>query len=79
MMASECRIQGSDYDRYQKYIKPAVEAYHLAVKAGQHPSDKELDRIYFDADNMEYKLNNLNHPEAPSVGFFHDQSSGVSG
>lgn len=69
MMASECRIQGSDYDRYQKYIKPAVEAYHLAVKAGQHPSDKELDRIYFDADNMEYKLNKRNAPYEEQISY----------
>ena len=62
-------FQGSDYDRYQKYIKPAVEAYHLAVKAGQHPSDKELDRIYFDADNMEYKLNKRNAPYEEQISY----------
>ena len=42
MMASESRGKEFDYDRYHKYVKPAADAYHLAVRAGQNPSDKEL-------------------------------------
>lgn len=69
MMASECRIEVYDYGRYHKYIKPAVEAYHLAIKAGQHPSDKELDRIYFNADKMAYELNKREAPYEEQISY----------
>lgn len=72
MMASEYRIEVFDYGCYHKYIKPAVEAYHLAIKAGQHPSDKELDRIYFNADKLEYELNKREAPYEEQLSYISD-------
>ena len=57
MMASESRGKESEFGRYHKYVKPAADAYHLAVRAGQNPSDKEMEYSYFEADQLEYIFN----------------------
>ena len=62
MMADEQRITVSAYDRYHKYVKPSVEAYALAEKARQHPTEKELNKIRFSADLLSYELNSENAP-----------------
>ena len=56
MMASESRMETFDYDRYHKYVEPALAAYERAIEAGQHPSEKELSNIRFAADSMSYIL-----------------------
>ncbi len=72
MMADEHSVSASDYDRYHKYVKPAVEAYALAEKSGQHPTEKELDKICFSADWLEYELNSQDAP-------YEDQMKLISG
>ena len=72
MMASESRGKEFDYDRYHKYVKPAADAYHLAVRAGQNPSDKELKYSYYEADKLEYILNKRKEP-------YEDQIRHISG
>ena len=67
MMADESRISMRDYDRYHKFIKPAVEAYGLAEKAGQHPTGKEVEKIRFAADSINYVLDCENAPYADHV------------
>lgn len=67
MMASESRIGVLEYERYHKYVKPAADAYHLAVKAGQRPSDKELEYSYFEADKLEYILNRRDEPDEEQI------------
>ena len=62
MMADERRFSISDYDCYHKYVKPSVEAYDLAEKAGQHPTEKELNKIRWWADSLAYELNSENAP-----------------
>lgn len=62
MMADEHSVSVSDYDRYHKYVKPSIEAYALAEEAGQHPTEKELDKIRFSADSLAYELNSENAP-----------------
>ena len=37
-----------NYDRYRKYVKPAVTAYDLAIQAGQQPTEEELRKIHED-------------------------------
>ncbi len=69
MMASECRIELFDYDCYHKYVKPAADAYHLAVKAGQNPSDKELEHSYYAADKLEYELNKKEAPYEEQISY----------
>jgi hypothetical protein len=56
MMADESRISTSDYKRYHKFIKPAAEAYALAEKAGQHPTDRERENIRLSAESLAYTL-----------------------
>ena len=61
-MADEHRIYTPDYERYRKYVKPSVEAYALAEKAGQHPTEKELNKIRFSEELLAYELNCENAP-----------------
>ena len=56
MMADENRTVYSDYERYHKFVRPAVEAYDKAIEAGQHPTDKELKQIRFSAESLAYVL-----------------------
>ena len=69
MMADEHRVSVSDYDRYHKYVKPSLEAYTLAEKGGQHPTEKELNKIQFSADSLAYKLNSENAPYEEQIKF----------
>ena len=45
MVADECGLPPFDSQRYEKYIKPSVEAYERAIQTGQQPTKKELDKI----------------------------------
>jgi hypothetical protein len=56
MMADESRIAAADYERYRKFVKPAVEAYALAEKAGQQPTEQEMEQIRFLAEALAYTL-----------------------
>lgn len=56
MMASETQYGTSDYERYHKYIRPALEAYEKALAAGMMVGEKELDHIRFDAASLAYKF-----------------------
>ena len=69
MMASESRGKEFEYDRYHKYVKPAADAYHFAVRAGQSPSDKELEYSYYEADKLEYILKKKEAPYEEQIGY----------
>ena len=56
MMADESRSSTFDYKRYHKFIKPSMEAYELAIEAGQQPAEKELEKIRHWADSLAYIL-----------------------
>ena len=56
MMASETRWGTNDYDRYYKYIKPAHEAYQLAMNSDHQPTEKEWERIKYEAESLSYEL-----------------------
>lgn len=71
MMADESRFSVLDYERYNKYIKPAAEAYTLAEKAGQHPTEKELKKIRFTADSLAYVIERENAPYEEQFKFIH--------
>ena len=62
MMASECRIRTQDYDRYHRYVKPALDAYILAEQAGQQPGKEEMQRIRFEAESLAYELERQDLP-----------------
>ena len=71
MMADESRFSVLDYERYHKYVKPSVEAFALAEKAGQHPTEKELDKIRFTADTLAYELEREKAPYEVQFKFIH--------
>lgn len=62
MMAYESQITVFEYELYHKFVKPSLEAYERAMKAGQRPTEKELERIRFDADSFAYVLAQKNLP-----------------
>ena len=57
MMADESRSSTFDYERYHKFVKPSMEAYELAINAGQKPAKKELEKIRYWSDLLSYELN----------------------
>ena len=67
MMADESRISVFDYDRYHKYVKPSAEAYAIAEKSGQIPTEKELEKIRFLDDSISYVLACENAPYEDQV------------
>lgn len=69
MMAYEQHTAVPDYDRYYKYVKPSVEAYALAEKAGQHPTEKEVNSIRLSADLLEHEINSENAPYEEQIKF----------
>ena len=56
-MATESCPCISEFNKYNKFVKPSLDAYRRAEKAGLHPSDKELDLITSIAESLDYKLN----------------------
>lgn len=56
MMADESRSSTFDHERYHKFVKPSMEAYELAIEAGQQPAEKELEKIRHWADSLAYIL-----------------------
>lgn len=62
MIADEHRFSMYDYKLYHKFAKPSVEAYTRAEEVGQHPTEKELEKIHFLADSLAYKLESENVP-----------------
>ena len=56
-MATESSHHMFEYEKYNKFVKPSLDAYHRAEKEGLHPSDKELDLITSMAESLEYVLN----------------------
>lgn len=56
MVSDESRAFSSDYTRYHKYVEPSVQAYKIAAEVGQHPTDKELEKIHSIAGYLAYIL-----------------------
>ena len=56
MMAGESRDYYSEYDKYHKYIKPALDSYNMAIKMGLNPTEKELEQIRCSEALMSYNL-----------------------
>ena len=71
MMADEHRFMVTDYDLYHKYVMPAIDSYALAEEAGQHPTDKELDKIHLLADFLKYKLDREDAPYEEQIKWIH--------
>lgn len=63
MLASQTRWGTSDYDRYNKYIKPAYEAYKLAMSSGYNVAKNEWERIKYEAESLAYKLECESRPD----------------
>ncbi len=55
-MATEANIHKSEYEIYNKFVKPSLEAYQRAEEAGLEPSSKELDVITSMAESLAYIL-----------------------
>ena len=71
MMADERRFLVTDYDLYHKYVKPSAQAYELAEAAGQHPTEKELDKIHLSAEFLKYKLDCEDAPYEEQLKWIH--------
>ena len=71
MMADEHRFLVTDYDLYHKYVKQSNEAYALAEATGQHPTEKELDKIHLLADFLKYKLEREDVPYEEQLKWIH--------
>lgn len=56
-MATEASHHMFKCEKYSKLVKPSLDAYRRAQKAGLNPSDKELDLIASMAKSLEYELN----------------------
>ena len=55
-MVTETYAYKSKYEVYNKFVKPSLEAYKRAEKAGLHPSKKELDLITTMAESLDYEI-----------------------
>lgn len=69
MMADEHRFRLYDYDLYHKFAKPSLEAYTRAEEVGQHPTEKELEKIHLLADSLAYKLEREDAPYEEQIKF----------
>lgn len=60
MLNAECQFHYSDYDRYHLFVKPAEEAYSVAVASGLIPTDRELEMNQFYSETLAYQFECLN-------------------
>jgi hypothetical protein len=72
MIANEGRYVYTSYDRYNKFLRPAVEAYNKAKENGQTPTDKEYEKALRYANELKYyiKCENAKYEEQikPIIG-----------
>ena len=60
MVADQASI--FDMERYEKYIKPAVDAYELAIQAGQKPTEDELLKMRYAKERALHDKKRLSTP-----------------
>ena len=66
-MVTETYAYKSKYEVYNKFVKPSLEAYKRAKKAGLHPSKKELDLITTMAESLDYEIKCEETPYADMI------------
>lgn len=69
MMASESRSYYSEYEKYHKFIRPALDSYNMAIKEGLKPTDKELEQIKLSEAIMAYNLKCREKPYEDHICF----------
>ncbi len=62
MVSGEYPARLNEYQRLHKYIKPALEEYHLAIESGQFPEKEELDYIQLEHDTLSHRETCMNAP-----------------
>ena len=67
MMSDERRYKITEYERFREYIRPAMDEYRLAVENGQHPTEKEMERIQWEYDFLSWQETCTNAPYEEQV------------
>lgn len=56
MLSHEMDYKTSDYERYRKFLLPAVLEYEKAIACGQNIEDAEFRRVKEESDSLEYRI-----------------------
>ena len=80
MVADQAFVFMCEWDRYTRYVKPAMDAYELAIQAGQKPTEKELQEIRSFAEYLLYERKCWNAPYEEQVKWIkgHEQLEDVA-